>query len=70
MKRHFVQHFVDCILKVSENDNTTAFVEFLKLPSLFRYSTLLDMQITQLPTSYCIMSSYEIPYIFRDIAII
>ena len=62
MKRNFAQHFVDCIEKISWNCNVTSLVEFLWLYSLSRYSTLLDMQRTQPPTSYCIMSVYQIAY--------
>ena len=50
MKRNFVQYFVDCIGRISLNSNITSQVELL---SLSKYSTLLDMRITQPPTSYC-----------------
>ena len=29
MKRNFVQQFLDCIGKISQNDDTTSLVEFM-----------------------------------------
>ena len=54
MKRNFVQHFVDSIVKNNSNQNIT-WIEVLQLCFLSRYLTLIDMQITQAVTSYSII---------------
>ena len=49
---------IDCIAKITKNDNVTSLVTFCNF-SFSRFSTLFDMQITQVMTSQYIMSVFE-----------